>query len=185
MHQSHMGCCSKSRFPHSGDPSQCRGDSVGLETGLITSTLHAPNNFETKLHLEKCRPGFSPKFPWVPSTPPLQPEWFHFHLYFMSGFFLCFRFLLKEVRSVLMQIQTQSYKWTGLGTSPISNGRAQERRRSGDGGDRSSLAAPPRGATENPSDTVDALMLGLPQVGVGGTEGTWGIGIRQVILPTG
>lgn len=46
---------------------------VGLETVLITAPFTLPPILKKKLHLEKRWPGFSPKFPWVPSTPPLQP----------------------------------------------------------------------------------------------------------------
>lgn len=75
-------------------------EAVGLGTVLRASTHHTPTNFEAKLPLEKRWPGFSPKFPWVPSTPPLTQGGSTFICVSYQG--SVFRLWLEEVRSVLM-----------------------------------------------------------------------------------
>lgn len=78
------------------------GWAVGLETGLITSTLHTPNNSETKpcYAWANAGLGFHRSFPAFHIPHPFNQS---------SSTFICllyqgsvFRFLPQEVRNVLM-----------------------------------------------------------------------------------
>lgn len=160
-----MGCCSKSRFPHSGAPSQGRGKLWGLEAGLRTSTLPSPNNLKQSHTWRDAGPGFHQSFPGFHVPQPCNQG---------GSTFLClscrvlsvFRFLLKEVRDVLVCTQTQSCRWPGLGTFPSPSGRAQSAGQVTE--DKPSLAAPPPGSQRIPLTLWMLLCWGCPRWGFGG-----------------
>ena len=75
---------------------------MGLKTGLITSTLHTPNNFETKPHLEKMLAWVFTKVSLGSKYPTLSTRVGPLSSVLYAKVLSVFRFLLKEVRNVLM-----------------------------------------------------------------------------------